>query len=263
MQKHFGSCNLSQTHIDIIRSVIYPELLIDCKLDDTNIIKIIDKKQEEVTRNLELGHYLLKGVAGSGKTVILISRAKFLSKFFQNWKILFICYNKSLASYLKTQLSEFKNIEISTYHKWCLKKLNKFDLIPFDFEPKTDEEFDIELPKKLLNFNNINEEDKYQAIIIDEGQDFDPLWYKTLLKFLDEKTNSLIIAVDSSQSIYNRKISWKSLGINIIGRTKIFRKNYRNTKQILEKAYLLIKDMDEKKSYSVKRNLNIYNLKKR
>src|SRR5699024_12079903 len=47
---------------------------------------------------------LIRGVAGSGKTLILASRAKLLAKQHPDWKILILCYNISLASYIQLMI---------------------------------------------------------------------------------------------------------------------------------------------------------------
>ena len=47
------------------------------------------------------------GVAGSGKTTILIARAKYLAEQNQDKKGLVLCFNRPLATYLKAQLDGF------------------------------------------------------------------------------------------------------------------------------------------------------------
>ena len=42
-------------------------------------------------------HRLIRGVAGSGKTLILASRAKMLAKKHPDWNILILCFNISLS----------------------------------------------------------------------------------------------------------------------------------------------------------------------
>ena len=84
----------------------------------------------------------------------------------------------------------------------------------------------------------------YQAILIDEGQDFADAWYQLLLRALDPETNRLFIAFDSSQNIYKRRISWRSLGVQIVGHTRVLKRNYRNTAPILSAAYHMIRELD-------------------
>jgi superfamily I DNA/RNA helicase len=84
----------------------------------------------------------------------------------------------------------------------------------------------------------------YQAILVDEAQDFADTWYRLLIRALDPEANRLFIALDSSQNIYRRRISWRSLGIQIAGRTKVLKRNYRNTRGILSAAYAMIQELD-------------------
>jgi superfamily I DNA/RNA helicase len=84
----------------------------------------------------------------------------------------------------------------------------------------------------------------YQAILVDEGQDFADDWYRAVLRALDPAANSLFIALDSSQTIYRRRVSWKEIGIQVAGRTRVLRVDYRNTRQILATAYGVIQDLD-------------------
>jgi len=79
---------------------------------------------------------------------------------------------------------------------------------------------------------------QYRAILIDEGHDFEPEWLRLLANdMLDPCTDDLVLAFDDNQNIYQRrqryKFTFKSVGIQAVGRTTILRTNYRNTKQIL------------------------------
>jgi superfamily I DNA/RNA helicase len=81
---------------------------------------------------------------------------------------------------------------------------------------------------------------QYGAVLIDEGHDFEPDWYKLIVQMIDPATNSLLVLYDDAQNIYGqadrRKISWKSLGVQAQGRTTILKLNYRNTLEILSVA---------------------------
>lgn len=84
----------------------------------------------------------------------------------------------------------------------------------------------------------------YQAILVDEGQDFADSWYRLLLRALDPTANRLFIALDSSQNIYRRRITWRALGIQIVGHTRVLKRNYRNTRPILTAAYAMVHELD-------------------
>ncbi|MCP5472375.1 MAG: 3'-5' exonuclease [Steroidobacteraceae bacterium] len=74
-------------------------------------------------------------------------------------------------------------------------------------------------------------------MLIDEGHDFLPDWLRLAVQMLDPSTNHLLLLYDDAQSIYSNKrtgaFSFRSVGISAAGRTKILRRNYRNTNDIL------------------------------
>jgi superfamily I DNA/RNA helicase len=84
----------------------------------------------------------------------------------------------------------------------------------------------------------------YQAILVDEGQDFADDWYRALLRALDPATNSLFIALDPSQNIFKRTVDWRAIGVEVRGRTRDLRVNYRNTEPILAAAYRMIRGIE-------------------
>ena len=63
---------------------------------------------------------------------------------------------------------------------------------------------------------------QYQAVLIDEGHDFEAEWLKLAAQMVDPATNSLLVMYDDAQSIYQRRraqpFSFKRLGIQALGR---------------------------------------------
>ena len=80
-------------------------------------------------------------------------------------------------------------------------------------------------------------------MLIDEGHDFAPEWFKLIVQMVDPATNSLLVLYDDAQSIYRGKgkktgldFSFASVGIQAQGRTTILKLNYRNTLEVLSVA---------------------------
>ena len=244
----FGASYLESTHIAIIRSILFPEIRIENIEKDkitTDIIKVLDIEQEKFAKRIPYGHYIISGIPGSGKTVILISRAIFLLKENPNWKIKIVTYNRSLSRKISRQLESlydelnfmglnYENISISTFHKLAIDTSNME--VPNN---ASNDFWNRILPLKALE----KASPQYDAILIDEYQDFYDDWIRLCLALCrkhdyDGKiSENLFLAGDRLQSIYNPKEhTWKSLGVNIIGKSKILKHSYRSGKSHIELA---------------------------
>jgi hypothetical protein len=259
---------------------------------------------------------LVRGVAGSGKSLVLIQRAKYLASQFPDWSILVVTYNTGLAGRLAQDLKGFNNIRAVNFHKLCreliisfrnwklqdklykwLADLEGFEGIFGELSRKYIKE-EIEWIKEngitdlseyltilrrgrgkeirvtkeqraqifqivqayqthLKENNSFDWNDvpwivhagmeqghvkahQYDAILIDEAQDFAPGWIRVLANLAKESKSSMFIADDPTQSLY-RYYSWKEKGVQVVGRTRWLRIPYRNTKQIYEAAFSIIK----------------------
>lgn len=82
----------------------------------------------------------------------------------------------------------------------------------------------------------------FSHIVIDEAQDFSFSRIQLIRGLVSEETSSITIVADTAQQIYQSGFSWADLGINVKGSRSIeFKRNYRNTRQISEAAYSLMK----------------------
>ena len=80
----------------------------------------------------------------------------------------------------------------------------------------------------------------YAAVIVDEVQDISEIALRLLHLLVGNREDGLLLVGDATQRIFTRGYSLRGLGIDIAGRGIVLRKNYRNTKQILEAAFPLI-----------------------
>ena len=240
---------LTPDQVDEIRAVLYPEIRVGWGRSDAEILEVMDREQERLARSLGDGHRLLRGVAGSGKTIALIGRARHLREVHPTWRILVLCFSKPLADFLKEAIdSADDQLEVLTFHAWCGRQLRTAGITTSQGVGRGAAWHDYweHLPRLLLESYAADKArtGTYQAILIDEGQDFADDWYRIILKALDPTSNSLFIALDSSQNIYKRTVSWRDIGIQAAGRTRILRVNYRNTRAILNVAYRVISELD-------------------
>jgi len=76
----------------------------------------------------------------------------------------------------------------------------------------------------------------FDFIVIDEAQDVDIPQLKFLAALAGNRPNSLFFAGDLGQRIFQQPFSWKSLGVDVRGRSKTLRINYRTSHQIRMQA---------------------------
>ncbi|MCC0574190.1 UvrD-helicase domain-containing protein [Streptomyces californicus] len=77
-------------------------------------------------------------------------------------------------------------------------------------------------------------EPPFRHVIVDEAQDLHPAQCRFLRALVPEGRDDLFIAGDAHQRIYGNKVSLRSLGISITGRSHRLRINYRTTHEILD-----------------------------
>jgi len=241
---------LNDEEIDVLRAVVRPEIIISylktrgaVPESVTESLKVLDRRQENNSRKIGEGHRILCGIAGSGKTVLLIARARLIHDQQPEANILLLCYNVSLALYLKHVLKDYPRIKVTHFDGWAKwNGVSRYTEDPATGKVETDEN----LGERLSHHLNTRLGDfrKYDAILIDEAQDFHPKWFSCVLVAMkDPYDGDLLIVCDGNQGIRPIEgVSWKSLGIRAQGRT-IHRaldldKNYRNTQEILKLASL-------------------------
>lgn len=168
----------------------------------------------------QLNYVALKGGAGTGKTLLAI---ELIRQFALNNKILFLCFNKPLARYIKFALKGTEGrIHIHNCHQWVSSLKRKYSI----------ENKSLEIQEELeeIASNLDNEADKYDVIIIDEAQDFDDEWFISIEQMLVDK-GKFYIFYDQQQSIFNKKSQYF---LNERFSQLELEENFRNTQEIFE-----------------------------
>lgn len=76
---------------------------------------------------------------------------------------------------------------------------------------------------------------RYDHILVDEAQFFAPSWLQ-LAKLSLAESGQLFLCADPNQGFLRNRLSWKSVGLGVAGRTKKLRRSYRTTQAILKAA---------------------------
>ena len=80
----------------------------------------------------------------------------------------------------------------------------------------------------------------FEFIVVDEAQDVNIPQLKFLAALAGNRSNSLFFAGDLGQRIFQQPFSWKSLGVDVRGRSNNLRINYRTSHQIRMQADQLL-----------------------
>lgn len=190
------------------------------------------KGKQNILARPQTGHHRCKGVAGSGKTLALAYRAALLA--LKGYDVLILTFNITLIHYIHDMVNRipvgfsWEKIEITHFHGLCKKLLNKFNelwpkTISNDGEERENQRLNekenkklfktiiVEKVKKTINHKKYK---KYDAILIDEGQDFYIEWYVFLKNYFLKKRDELVVVCDKKQNIYKRKLEWIDKRVN-------------------------------------------------
>jgi len=201
----------------------------------------MDHLQEKYAREIGGGPRLLKGVAGSGKTLVLLQRAIYKAKYDPSVKrILFTCYNLSLANHVRDMVGH--NVPEDRRGRITVKPF--FDLCgdilgeTVEQEGKNTQYYDDIVSRAEVRLGDVPEKEKYDVILLDEGQEFSPAMFRVVLSLRRPERDDVMIAMDAEQDLYGR-FSLKEMGIDFRGRTHMLPASYRSTQQIFEFAHRL------------------------
>jgi len=171
--------------------------------------------------------FIVYGPAGSGKTWLAFEQAKIWIE--QGLKVGIVAYNRGLVSYMNK-----KNLELSedarpkfigTFHEFA-KQIGSTAGSPANYNEENDQ-YGASLIKAA---EKLSEEERFDAFIVDEAQDFMSSWWTTLELSLRE--NGKIGAFgDVNQKVFGRR----HLPINKYAKFRL-KENIRNSKQIAELA---------------------------
>ena len=173
----------------------------------------------------------LAGPAGSGKTVVLARRARYLLDKGQK-RILFLCFNLSLAGYLRRMLSN-NGVPLMPQRPVPEKLpegegvlvLPVFDLIaclngsPVKGSSRQYFSDEADMARLVLQEEGCPHCGSWDAVLVDEGQDFTPAMADIVERLL-KKGGFLHIAVDQAQNLYAPALPevWKGMEVRRLPR---------------------------------------------
>ena len=200
-----------------------------CITDDIKLVPILSAQVQQDNRIIEaltqtqfaafrgvMGNRRVHvhGGAGSGKTLLAFWAATALAA--KGERVLFVCFNRVLASWLARR-PDSQTITVMSFHALAHETISKAS-IPFTPPDETDvdareEFFANEAPALFAQAIDLLDEHqlpRYDAVIIDEGQDFHPdWWFPIQLLLKDPDQGRLCIFSDPAQAgVYGREVGY-------------------------------------------------------
>ena len=213
--------------------------------EDGKRIKYL-KKQEEIIFRENRSEFVVEGVEGSGKTTVLARRAV---QEYTKWKhddyepqILILTYNITLINYIRDKINQvqetfnWKSFTILNYHHFIGNQLNNLDVRMFfpllkttndsserkKLTPEQSKYLDRHYYSNLQLFLELKDKIRssdlaYDAILIDEIQDYKYNWFEILKKAFLKDGGDFILFGDEKQNIYANPLRGKKVHTNVIG----------------------------------------------
>ncbi|MGI6631420.1 MAG: NERD domain-containing protein [Bacillota bacterium] len=192
--------------------------------------KVLTDEQERILDETELDRRkVFFGAAGTGKTFLALEKARRLNK--AGKRVFLTCFNRNLATYMASQISgEVVCESFLDYLLGQLAKTGRGLQVP-EGGAELSRFYDDVLPTAAFDyFAEAPMEDKFDAIIVDEGQDFSENWYTCLKAMLrDEDAGEFYVFADPNQDLFRHNIEvLRSMGVSQHRLTR----NLRNTEHI-------------------------------
>jgi hypothetical protein len=210
---------LGEDQLAIIRDVLEPEVrlrpLLAGDIEEGEHELLVPTHHQMNLLTTLRGHRRasIQGAAGSGKTLLAVEKAHQLAAV--GFNVLLVCFNQPLARALAHDPSVAPHIAsgrltVGTFHELCRRFGTEAGVLPPPGAPSPGaqpvhpdrEWFDVTLPRALADAIPVVG-GRWQALVIDEGQDFASDWLTTLALLLSDPDDDVIYVFhDPAQAIY-------------------------------------------------------------
>ena len=169
--------------------------------EDDAALQTLTHQQFHILRAIEaVPRAAISGAAGTGKTVLAIEEAVRCAE--NGARTLFLCYNTGLATHVRQRLTKAPPVAVMTFHELCKTLTVRVGLTPPSGIPQR-QLFDDVWPELLMQAYDRLHKERYDAIIVDEGQDFLPLWWTAVQTGLASEGPGLLrVFYDDNQRLY-------------------------------------------------------------
>lgn len=234
---------LGRQGVDLLAELLMPTIRAEVVLAAS--LGRIEEKRFKLTNNqIQILDFLASrrrvaicGGAGTGKTILAMEKAKRLAA--DGFKTLLTCYNRPLSDWIASELEGYENITVSNFDRisehfvsTADRGLKKDCLNQAKATYPNGDLWRVQMPAALTYALEYIDQ-RFDAIVVDEAQDFpDEYWFPLEYLLADSANSPFYIFYDVHQNLYQR-----SLQFPIADSPFELQSNCRNTKQIHDFAY--------------------------
>ena len=203
----------------------------------------------------------VKGVFGSGKTTVLAARAVQAYKRALNWtnypRVLILTFNITLKNFIHDKLMRVdetfpvESFIIINYHSFINAELNNLNvdvIVPENYpKEKVGEYLEDNYYSNISLFEaHKNEIVKYDAVLIDEIQDYHRPWMDIIKQYFREPQGDYVLFGDVKQNIYGQPTAQKDVVTNVRGVNEL-KYCYRSDFKVRDVAQLFQRNIFKEK----------------
>jgi superfamily I DNA/RNA helicase len=196
--------------------------------DDRELLRLTEAQFNVLDMLARQRRVAVSGGAGTGKTVLALEKARRLAA--EGLEVLLTCFNRPLAEFLRRSAGDVPRLAIANFHQFCWQAAQDAHVpLPEQDAPeaRTPGFFNVALPDALLAALDRLPR-RFDAIVVDEGQDFLEGWWAPLqLCLADPDGGILYVFHDDNQQVY-RRVSSFPVGMSEI----VLCDTLRNTQRI-------------------------------
>ena len=203
---------LYSNEVASVREALYPKYhlvpVLWRKIEDQEerLRRLTDEQQRILDILAQRPKAAISGVAGSGKTLLALAKAQAMAR--RGFRTLLLCYNRPLKDWLCDSVAdEFGgNLVIDNYHGLADELCRTAGVPMWNRGETADPEFWSEVVPAALDeaCGKLGPEHKFDAIVVDEGQDFRELWWVSLESVFRDADNKACYYVfyDPKQNLF-------------------------------------------------------------
>jgi hypothetical protein len=196
----------------------------------------LDRNQRALAETrTESGFRRIKGPAGSGKSLVLAARAAKLAS--EGKTVLIVTYNMTLWHYLRDLVARgssargwMERVTFAHFHEWCkdvcieagledeYAKLMQpvAKIMSLGLDPREEQKRIAPILKPIMNAGlpKLAQEaalsdatENFDAVLVDEGQDYLPLWWNAL-RGICKTDGEMLLVADATQDVYGTASNW-------------------------------------------------------